>query len=248
MVFDISIITPTLNCENTIDKCIKSIRSQTNILVQHIVQDGGSSDGTIEILKANNIKFFQEIDNGIYDAMNKGAARATGRFVMFLNGDDYLASPDILSKIVSKLDILGGGEIFGYGDICYVNKFDHIISSSKLKLFKKTNINIGFIQIPHPAMICSLNIIKQYPFDKSLNISADYKFQLQCMIDQKVKFYFLNERISHFKLGGLSTSSQKNKLRGLIECIRVNLEMFNNFGLLRIISKVLIKRSYNLIR
>ena len=106
----VSIITVSLNSENTIAQTIESILSQTYNNIEYIIIDGNSSDGTVEIIKTyrNKIsKFISEPDNGIYDAMNKGIAQATGDIVGILNSDDFYVNNAALCRLVSIWIIVG---------------------------------------------------------------------------------------------------------------------------------------------
>jgi glycosyltransferase involved in cell wall biosynthesis len=95
----ITVITPSLNARATVEQTLRSVQTQDYPHVEHVVIDGGSTDGTVEILeKAEGIKFISERDGGLSDAMNKGIARATGDVIGWLNADDYYL-PGALSRV-----------------------------------------------------------------------------------------------------------------------------------------------------
>src|SRR5688500_9385193 len=99
----VSLITVTLNSEKFLEDCINSIRRQDYKDIEHIVIDGGSTDGTLDIIhrhKDHISKFVSEKDRGMYDALNKGMGMATGDIIGTLNSDDMLASRDVISTIV----------------------------------------------------------------------------------------------------------------------------------------------------
>jgi glycosyltransferase len=119
----ISIITATLNSSATISTCLNSINSQS-IPVEHIIKDGGSTDGTLDIIKQQSPDsiIISEPDKGIYDALNKGIKLATGDAVGILHADDLYASADVLERVLrvfknSKVDCC-------YGDLVYVKEVD----------------------------------------------------------------------------------------------------------------------------
>ena len=102
----VSIITVSYNSAETIERTIDSVRFQTWSDIQHIVIDGGSTDGTPQIIERyrDSIKnYLSEPDNGIYDAMNKGMDLADGDIICFLNADDFYASPEIISNVVASM-------------------------------------------------------------------------------------------------------------------------------------------------
>ena len=122
----ISIITATYNSEATIADTINSVLSQNYSDIEYLVIDGGSSDGTLDIVKANaprfdgKLRWVSESDRGIYDAMNKGIRMATGDIIGILNSDDYYTSNDVLSTYAeafktSKVDAV-------YGDIHFIRE------------------------------------------------------------------------------------------------------------------------------
>lgn len=99
----ISIITASFNSAAYIEKAIESVRSQTYKNVEHIVMDGGSTDGTLEILKkyGDQVKWFSEKDTGIYNALNKGFKKATGDVVTWLDSDNFYFAPDVLEQVAT---------------------------------------------------------------------------------------------------------------------------------------------------
>lgn len=119
----ISIVTVAYNSAATIADTLKSVAAQTHPDVEHIVIDGASSDGTLDVVRVHGShvsKLVSERDEGIYDAMNKGLGLATGEFVGFLNADDMLAGPDVVIEIVRAASAKGVDAVFG--DLVYVKK------------------------------------------------------------------------------------------------------------------------------
>ena len=122
----VSIITVTLNSITTINDCINSVKEQKYNNIEHIIIDGGSTDGTLSLLESKKDQFailVSELDKGIYDAMNKGINIATGDIIGFLNSDDFYVNENVISKIITlfkKNDSLEGC----YSDLIYIDKFD----------------------------------------------------------------------------------------------------------------------------
>src|SRR5665213_1547652 len=111
----LSVITPILNGVHTIERCVQSVLNQSAKEIEHILVDGGSTDGTLDLLKKYNpekVKVLSDSDHGIYDAMNRGLKVASGEWVIFIGGNDYLASPNVIEEILNleqeSVDILLG--------------------------------------------------------------------------------------------------------------------------------------------
>lgn len=239
----ITVITVCFNAAMTIEKTLKSIAEQDyKGEIEHILIDGGSIDGTLEIIQdyLENITFFSsEADNGIYDAMNKGLGVASGDIVMFLNADDTLASANILSKI-SKL-MLTYNPDFIFGNVRMV------CSNGQIKRFWKPDSSCAFTvkkhQIPHPAFIVKRAVIEQCKpaFDDSLKIAADLKQQLILIDKLGKKGYYLNETIAVMLLGGASTNGLLSYISGWKESIVAYNSVFGYGGFLFTIRKLIVK-------
>lgn len=170
----ISIITISLNAEKHIEQAIQSVLGQTYKNIEYIVVDGGSTDGTIEILNkyTNRIThFISENDEGIADAMNKGVAIAKGAYVLFLHADDYFIDDTILEKTVGLSDTTA--DIIA----CRIQFGRHF------KIYKPRGFNfwINFKQgIYHQGALCRRSLIKELNgFDKQFRIAMDYDFFLR---------------------------------------------------------------------
>ena len=211
----ISLITPVQNSINSINDLIKSVTNQNYIEIEHILVDGGSIDGTLEILnlyKKNNpeVKFISEKDNGVYDALNKGLDLATGDVIGFVHSDDFLNSNIIISEIAS---IFENNDIHGvYGDLQYVKRNDisKIVRSWKSRPFYPEMIKNAWMP-PHPTLFLRKEVYEKHGhFDTSYKISADYEFILRIFKDQFLKFEYLPKTITTMRLGGISNGSLRN--------------------------------------
>jgi len=130
----ITVITATFNAANTISEAMQSIRSQTYPNIEWIVIDGGSTDGTVQILTTNEdiVDYWSsEADSGIYDALNKGIDRAQGDWILFLGADDRLAKDDVIEKIFAQPKM--GDEMLIYGDVRYENAIAPFLSNISVK-------------------------------------------------------------------------------------------------------------------
>ena len=175
----ISVITVCYNSAKTIKDTMDSVRGQTYDKIEHILVDGGSTDGTLDIIGSyhdSSVKLISEPDNGIYDAMNKGIRLATGDFVGILNSDDVFASADTIADLVNFLS-RNIGINGSYGDLVYVQreqigKVTRFYSSEKFAPWK---IRFGLI-LPHPTLYVRPEIFKKFGFYKlDYRVAADFE-------------------------------------------------------------------------
>ena len=207
----ISLITSTFNSESTLKDTIDSIKCQQYNDIEHIIIDGGSTDNTLNIIKKNlQIRYITEPDKGIYDALNKGVAMATGAFVGFVHSDDLLADNQIISKIVREFQ---NKEIDGvYGDLFYVDKnnISKVIRTWKSCDFKTNLLKKGWMPA-HPTFFLKKEVyVKHGGFNLNYKIAADYDFMLRVLKDDYLKFSYLPEIVTKMRVGGKSNRSLKN--------------------------------------
>ncbi len=210
MLPKITIVTAAFNSARTIRQTIDSVIQQSYPNIEYIVIDGGSADGTVDILKEYDDKiafWVSEPDNGIYDAFNKGVTYSSGDYVLFLGSDDSLYEAATVEKAVSELsggnvDILSAGVWAVDGKICMETFMDGT---------KAGNDNYDFSMIPHQGMFTKRELLLQYPFDISYRIAADYLFFLTCFFDKKVKIKYICLPVAFFAMEGASgdTSDQR---------------------------------------
>lgn len=219
----VSIITVVLNSKEYLKKTIESVRHQTFKDYEFIVIDGGSKDGTLEIIRENTdviSKWLSEKDNGIYDAMNKGMKLATGEYLWFLNAGDIIFSETTLSELFSTLkdfDVI-------YGDTELINNEGKSFGLRQLKrppenLTWKSMIN-GMV-VTHQSLIVKRSIAP--PYDTRYKYVADIDWLIKVLKNSKRIF---NSRLilSKFLLGGFS---RKNTLPSLLERFRILCKYFN---------------------
>lgn len=204
----ISVITICKNSEKTIEDTLVSVQGQSifgNEQVEHIIIDGGSTDQTLTIIKSyTNIHVTSELDQGISDAFNKGVQRAKGKWLLFLNADDWLVDGDALEKCLGKLEKTKA--MIVYGKINYV---DRDTKKIRYKLGKKINNKSMMYQmkIQHPACFFRRKYFEKYGlYDKSFKIAMDYEILLRGLSHER--YEFMNETITNMRDGGLSPRSQ----------------------------------------
>lgn len=223
----ISIITITRNSEEFINYTINSVVSQTYPNIEYIIIDGNSSDNTVEIIKSHEAKiakWISEPDKGIADAFNKGLARATGDYLMFLNSDDALAGPDIIQKIVDAIKENNSPELI-YGDYDILNR-----SSGELLYHGSVNFNpskIRFGQVlPQPALFVHKSYFSKYGnFDLNFKIAMDYEWLLRGILKERV--VHLNWLVTLIRDGGVSTVDQRKVIREIMAALKKNKYFFS---------------------
>jgi len=220
----ISIITVVFNGEQTIRDCIESVLGQTYSDIEYIVIDGKSTDKTPEIVKSYGTKiavFLSEKDNGIYDAMNKGIALATGDVIGILNADDFYRTAFVIEKIASKLKRTQADGI--YGDLIYVDgennqqksgeNSQHIKRYWKSGTFSQNKFLYGWMP-PHPTFFLSRASYQQFGYYRTdLGSAADYELMLRMMYRYGVKIVYLPEIVTVMRVGGVSNKNVKNRLK-----------------------------------
>ena len=210
----ISIITVTFNAEHFLENCINSVLQQNYPHIEYIVVDGLSTDGTKDILKGYSDRIsrvISEKDKGMYDALNKGIAMATGDVVGLLNADDFFASNDVVSKIAeaftaNKADIL-------YGDLWYVDQQD---TEKPLRKWRSKPYKHGMFQwgwMPaHPTFYVRRELFEKYGnYRLDLGSACDYELMIRFMHKYKLKSVYLSKLMVKMRAGGMSNSSLENR-------------------------------------
>jgi len=219
-----SIITVCLNSAETIEDTIRSVLGQDYKDIEYIIIDGGSSDGTLDIINRyrNNISnMISEPDNGTYDAMNKGIKLSTGDIIATLNADDVYADQNIVGRMVEFMR--SNGLDAAYGDLVYVdrNNIDRIARFWKAGVYKKGAFCYGWV-MPHPTFFCQKKIFEKYGyFNERFQTAADFELMLRFIEKHLIKVGYLPKVIVKMRTGG-----KANVFRGMI---RGNWEIIKSF-------------------
>ncbi len=221
----ISIIVVVFNDKNGLEATLDSIFSQKYENVELIVVDGGSSDGTKDVILDNALqidRWVSQKDDGIYDAMNKGREMANGEYLWYVNAGDLIYSPHALEHIFNGND--KEYDIY-YGDTLIVSQDGEIMGLRKKRLPRRLSwrsFRYGMV-VCHQSIIIRKSITKAY--DLRYKYSADYKWVLEALKCTK-EIYNTGEILSVFKEGGTTTQKRGDSLKERFEI------MTNYFGII----------------
>jgi len=209
----VSIITATYNSALTILGTVLSLECQSYQNIEYIIIDGASTDNTLDIINENCsrvTKIISESDNGIYDALNKGIAMATGDVVGFLHSDDLLAYPDAIKDIVTTISQYNADCV--YADLDYVDKSDtnRIIRHWKSGEFNMRKIGLGWMP-PHPTFYMKRSLYQQWGgFDLQYKICSDYDSVIRYLKKPELKTSYFPRVVMKMRVGGASNNSFGN--------------------------------------
>lgn len=167
----VSVVTVVHNGARALERCLESVAAQTHPAVEHLVVDGGSTDGTADLLGAWDDRiawWVSEPDRGIYDAMNKGIAAARGEWLYFLGADDVLAAPDTIERCAPHLE---PGAALVYGDVRYTTG-RRVRSRVGPKLLMRNTVH-------HQAAFYAARVFERWRYDTELRLLADYELNLR---------------------------------------------------------------------
>lgn len=195
-------------------RCIDSVISQNYPEIEYIIIDGGSTDGTLQIIDKYRdfiSVVISEPDQGIYDAMNKGIRRATGNIVGTLNADDALAGNDVLAAVARTFELQDADVV--YGNLNVIGPQGNIIRRWVSKQGLRNSFNWGFMP-PHPTFYCKRELFGKYGFySLEFGSAADYELMLRFMYGHAVCSCFLNKVLVNMLAGGVSNSSFSNRIK-----------------------------------
>jgi glycosyltransferase involved in cell wall biosynthesis len=180
----ITIIVVTFNGGRTLQHCIDCITSQTRAPADLVIIDGGSTDGSVEIIRANRGKISEwvsERDRGIYHAWNKGVARAVGDWMCFLGADDYLHDPHVLERMSVHLAAAAHAPRIVYGQVSVVDANGREIDRLGMPWAgARGRFMSGTYCLPTPGVLFHRGLFQEHgPFDESFSVAGDYEFLLR---------------------------------------------------------------------
>ena len=214
-MFKVSIITVCYNSASTIEATIKSVISQDYPDIEYIIIDGRSTDGTLTIVnqyKERISTLVSEKDEGVYFAINKGIARATGEVIAILHADDSYADVHVISKVMEVFKKQAVDTV--YGDLQYV---DRIQSTKIIRNWKAGNYSPKLFlkgwMPPHPSFFVKRNCYSMYgTFNTILTSSADYELMLRLLYKHQCSTFYLPEVLVKMRVGGQSNKSLLNRI------------------------------------
>ena len=241
----ISIVTVVYNGFASLEQTIKSVLNQSYSNIEYIIIDGGSTDGSLDIIKKYEDKiaiYISEPDNGLYDAMNKGIAHAKGLLIGLINSDDWYEQ-NAVALVVESYNNNPQKKIF-YGDKkCVLPNNDSFI--------RKANNNDFLIKyhgmiLNHPTMFIHNDVYKKYSYNTSLSSLSDYQLVLSAYLEDKTSFQYIPALITNYRIGGISARlslhksikenyiARRNAGMTIFQCffgilIRISLEIFRVF-------------------
>lgn len=238
----VSVITVCYNSEKTIASTLDSIASQTHDNIEHVIVDGGSTDGTINIVKQklrDGDVFVSEPDEGLYDAMNKGVDLATGDIVGVLNSDDFYESDDAVATVVEMFRRTPEADLV-FGDVVFVSpdNLNKVIRLYRAAHFRPWKLRFGWMP-PHPATFVrktAYDRVGKYRLD--MRIAADYDMFVRWLLVAGLKWQYLDRVLVRMRAGGVSTSGIRSSIRLNREIVRACRDNGVYTNLLLVLSKI----------
>ena len=212
----ISIITAVFNRADSIAGALRSVQAQSWHNVEHVVVDGASTDGTLQLLQAclnaparagYLATFTSEPDKGIYDALNKGLARASGDVIGLMHSDDYFADDEVLASVAAAFADPAVDAV--YGDLDYVAKADtsRIVRRWRSGAYSPARLAHGWMP-PHPTLFLRRSVIERWGgFDTQFRIAADYDAILRYFGQGRIRPAYIPRVLVKMRLGGESNRS-----------------------------------------
>ena len=220
----ITVITVVLNAVGTIKDTIQSVIDQDYQDIEHIVIDGGSTDGTMDVVNSFRKQLaivVSEPDKGIYDAMNKGIDLASGDVIGTLNSDDWYADKEVISRVAhafgndKNLDAV-------YGDIVFVTKEKphSLVRYWESRPFQEGLFEKGWMPA-HPSFFVKKECYSRYgKFDLDLKIQSDFDLTMRFMVVNKIKTRYLPGVMVKMRMGGVTNNRVSNVIKGNYEAYR----------------------------
>lgn len=236
----ISIITVCYNSAATIADTLASVAAQSWPRIEHIVIDGGSLDGTLDVIAKHRGQLTQllsEPDGGIYDAMNKGLALARGDIVGFLNADDVYADDEVLALVATKLQCEALDAV--YGDVEFFAGDDPrtVVRRYSSARFSPNRIAWGWMPA-HPTLYLRRCVYQKFGlFRTDYRIAGDYEYVVRIFKDASLRSAYLPRVLVRMRIGGVSTNGLHNTIALNREVLRACRENGISTNLLMILSK-----------
>lgn len=240
----VSIITACYNDTETIEQCMDSVANQDYPDIEHVIIDGGSKDGSLNIIEKKKKKYtrlYSKPDEGLYHALNKGIERSTGDVIGFLHADDFFADSQVINDLIYCLIKHNTDGI--YGDLQYVkrNNIHHITRHWKSGYYNKKILREGWMP-PHTALFLKREVYDKYGlYDSQYKISSDYDFILRILYNQSTSLMYLPKLFVKMRTGGISNRNIRNIIIKSLEDLRALQNNHLKYPLLILLNKNLSK-------
>lgn len=214
----VSLITVTYNAAETVGDTIRSVLNQSHQDIEYILVDGASKDNTVDIIQSfaqtdDRIKWISEADKGLYDAMNKGIAMASGDIVGILNADDFFKDESSLRKIVDAFAADRSIDAV-YGNVLFVSpdNLSKIVRKYSSRIFRPWLFRFGFMPA-HATFYCKRDLFERFGYYKlGFKIAADFELLLRFILVHKIRTSYLPEFLVTMRTGGVSTKNLNSKI------------------------------------
>lgn len=219
----ISVVTAVYNRVDTIGAAIASVQGQTHPELEHVVQDGGSRDGTLEAVRAaanGATVIVSERDDGIYDAINRGIGNATGDIIGLMHSDDFFAHDQVLERVAARFADPAVDGV--YGDLQYVSAGNpaRVVRHWRSGEYAPGLLRKGWMP-PHPTLYLRREVFDRYGlYDTSFDIAADYDAMLRYLVRGQIRLAYIPEVLVKMRVGGESNRSLERIVRKSREDLR----------------------------
>ena len=214
----ISIITVAYNAEATIAEAVASVVSQRQdgFELEYIIVDGASTDETLAALEPHSdgiAHIISEPDRGLYDAMNKGVAAATGDFIGILNADDTYAHNGVLAAVAARLEETGADALYGDLDYVAADGTGRVVRRWRSGEMGARSFLRGWMP-PHPTFFLAKSVYDEHgEYSLDLRSAADYELMLRMLHKHRVRAAYIPDVLVKMQTGGMSNASWTNRLR-----------------------------------
>jgi glycosyltransferase involved in cell wall biosynthesis len=240
----ISVITVCYNSAKTLERTLSSVAEQTWTNKQHIVIDGASQDGSLEILNRHKHQLdyvLSEPDAGIYDAMNKGLLQVNGDIICFLNADDYYTSDKVLSFVASAMSLNNLDALTADVDFFHENKPERIVRRYRSDRFNTKKLAWGWMPA-HPGLFLRSQLVRRVGYFKpDYKIAGDFEYIIRVFYSQHAQYKHYPEVLVRMQTGGVSDRGWQSKILLNKEMLRACRENGIKTNLFKLMSRYPLK-------
>lgn len=215
----ISVVTAVLDRARVVGDCLQSVLEQTHPEVEHVVIDGGSTDGTLDIVRANSGRvahLVSERDGGLYEAINKGLAAATGDVIGILGADDVYASRSTLALVAAAMQ---AGADACFGDLVYIDDQARVVRTWRSSPFRRGRFLRGWMP-PHPTFFVRRSVYARLGgYDTRFRIAADYELMLRYLEGARIPSVYVPQTLVRMRVGGTSNRAGNLARKSAEDCL-----------------------------